>query len=232
LRILYLEDEPVQAELARRWLESEGHFVQAHARGGDAIKAVERDSFDVAILDWMVPDISGEEVLRWIRRRRPDMPVLFATSQDDEKEIVHILELGADDYLVKPLRRAEFVTRVKALGRRLRAPAEARGVLELPPYRIDPVGRTVHKGGREIKMTPRMADLAMLLFSKRGELVSRAEIYQQVWGHLEQQETRTVDTHVSRLRSALELDGTQGWKLVSIYQHGYRMEPPASGEES
>lgn len=235
MRILYLEDEPVQSELAQRWLKDEGHVVQAYALGSEAIKAVERDSFDIAILDWMVPDISGEEVLRWIRQRRASLPVLFATSQDNEHEIVHILELGADDYLVKPLRRAEFVTRVKALGRRLRSQAQAKGPIDLGVYRVDNAGRTVHLAGQEVKMTPRMVDLALLLFAKRGELVSRTEIYEQLWGHREKLQTRTVDTHASRLRSALRLDGRHGLKLVSVYQHGYRLEevnPATEGKGS
>jgi DNA-binding response OmpR family regulator len=224
MRILYLEDEPLQAALARGWLEADGHSVSAHARGVDAIKALEAETFDMAILDWLVPDLSGEQVLAWIRRRWPAMPVLFATAQAAEAEIVHILGLGADDYLVKPLRRAEFVARVNALARRAHATAARPALQEVGPYRIDPFNRTITLHGEPVRMTPRMLALALMLFARRGEIVPRADIYREVWGHTRALETRTVDTHASRVRRALQLDGRHGLKLVSVYQHGYRLE--------
>ena len=224
MRILYAEDEPLQAALARGWLEADGHSVAAHARGVDAIKALEAETFDMAILDWMLPDLSGEHVLQWIRRRWPAMPVLFATAQAEEREIVHILDLGADDYLVKPLRRAEFVARVNALARRTQATAVRPAMLDLGPYRVDPFNRLILLHGEPVPMTPRMLALALLLFARRGQIVARSEIYREVWGHLRPLETRTVDTHASRVRRALQLDGRHGFKLVSVYQHGYRLE--------
>jgi two-component system response regulator RegX3 len=178
----------------------------------------------MAVLDWMVPDVSGEEVLRWIRARHRAMPVLFATANDSEAEVAHILSIGADDYLVKPLRRLEFVARLAALARRA-APAAAEELIEEPPYAFDVRRRKAVLAGREIEVSPRMFELAVLLFRKRGELVSRTHIYEHVWGRREDVQTRTVDTHVSRLRGALELDGRHGWRLASVYQLGYRLEP-------
>jgi two-component system, OmpR family, response regulator RegX3 len=224
LRVLYLEEEPFEASLPQHWLVEEGHVVHAFARGREAIKAIERESFDLAILDAMVPDRSAEEVLRWIRQRRPEMRVLFATSHEDEHQIVRTLEMGADDYVVKPLRRAEFLARVSVAGRLMPRPARAVQALDLPPYRIDAEGHAIYLEGREVRLTPRLMSLAALLFRKRGALVSRAEIYELVWGIREALNTRSVDTHVSRLRTLLELDGRHGWKLTSIYQHGYRLE--------
>jgi two-component system response regulator RegX3 len=223
VRILYLDDDRFQLDLVRAWLESEGHAVVCCTTGDQAIKAIERDAFDVAILDWHVPGTSGEEVLRWIRMRRHGIPVMFATSRDTEEEIVHILGLGADDYLVKPLRRLEFLARLSALARRTGA-RESDEVIEAPPYRVLPDAGAVELHGRPVKMTPRMVGVAVALFRKCGELVSRAYLYEQVWGRREHLDTRTVDTHISRLRSALELDGRHGWKLTSVYQHGYRLE--------
>ncbi|HET9469643.1 MAG TPA: response regulator transcription factor [Usitatibacter sp.] len=223
MRILYLDDDRLQLDLVRSWLEPLGHSMVACTNGNEAIKAIERDAFDLAVLDWRVPGTSGEEVLRWIRMRRHGIPVMFATSHDTEEEIVHILGLGADDYLVKPLRRLEFLARVNALARRGGA-REGYGVIEAPPYRVLPDSGTVELDGRPVKMTPRMAAVAALLFRKSGELVSRGYLYEHAWGRREQLDTRTVDTHISRLRTALELDGRHGWKLVSVYQHGYRLE--------
>ncbi len=224
MRILLLEDDPDQLAIARHWLEEHGHGVHAFTSGDEAIRAIERDRFDIAVLDWMLPGTNGEEVLRWIRKRDPRMPVLFATARDEEEEIVHILGLGADDYVVKPLRRREFVARVESLGRRLGAVQETLQPFEVGPYRVDPAKRSVALAGQAVKMTPRMIAVAILLFRKRGELVSRAELYENAWGRRDQPDTRTVDTHVSRLRTALELDGRHGWRLSSVYQHGYRLE--------
>ncbi len=225
MRILCLDDDPLQLKLAGALLEQQGHTVIACTKGAAAIRAVERDTFDLAILDWMVPDVSGEEVLRWIRGRGHRIPVMFVTSNDAEDEVVHILGLGADDYLVKPLRPKEFLARIEALGRRLGSGAKAaREAVEIGPYRLDTRTRTVSVGGKAVKMTPRMVEVASILFRKAGELVSRTQLYEQAWGRREQLDTRTVDTHVSRLRSALELDGRHGWRLASVYQHGYRLE--------
>ncbi len=233
MRILLLEDDPLQLELAQSWLEGAGHVVHGVTSGNAAMKALERDSFDMAIFDWMVPDLSGHELLRWLRRRQARLPVVFATSKDEEIEIATILNLGADDYVVKPLRRLEFLARVEAVARRagLHAAAEDEAAFEVGPYRVDPAHRRISLAGREVKMTPRMADVALLLFRKRGELVSRAHLYEQVWGQREALDSRTVDTHVSRLRQALELDGRHGLKLSAVYHHGYRLEPSVPIEE-
>jgi two-component system response regulator RegX3 len=225
LRILLLEDDPDQLAVAEVWLREGGHAVSAFSRGEEAIRAVEREGFDLAVLDWMVPDVSGEEVLRWLRGRGNGMPVVFATARDEEEEVAHILELGADDYVVKPLRRREFLARIDAVARRAgKSRAASESTIVAGPYVVDLRGRSVTLHGSEVRMTPRMVDVAILLFRKRGELVSRAQLYRDVWGHREQLDTRTVDTHVSRLRTALALDGRHGWRLSSVYQHGYRLE--------
>jgi two-component system, OmpR family, response regulator RegX3 len=224
MRILHLDDHPLQLDLARAWLEPQGHELVSVTTGGEAIAAMQDSGpFDLVILDWMVPGMSGEEVLRWIRERDQRVPVMFATSNEDEAEIVHILDLGADDYLTKPLRRMEFLARVNALLRRA-APAGPTPAGELQPYQLDRATRTVLLQGNTVRMSARMNDLAFHLFDRRGQIVSRREIFKQVWGYSRELESRTVDTFVSRLRTALELDGRHGWRIVSVYQHGYRLE--------
>ena len=224
MRILHLDDHPLQLDLARAWLEPHGHEIVSVTTGAEAIAAMQdKGPYDLVILDWMVPGMSGEEVLRWIRERDQKVPVMFATSNEDEEEIVHILDLGADDYLTKPLRRMEFLARVDALLRRA-APQESPKAEELAPYQLDRATRTVQLRGTAVRMSARMTDLAFVLFERRGEIVSRAEIFKRVWGYSRELESRTVDTFVSRLRAALELDGRHGWRVVSVYQHGYRLE--------
>ncbi len=225
LRVAILEDDPDQLALERRWLEAAGHRCHGFTRSTDLIKEIGRETFDVFVLDWMLPELSGEKVLQWIRRTLPDrVPVMFATARDEESEIVEVLGLGADDYLVKPLRHAEFVARVEALDRRFSVAVDSRN-LKVGAYRLDPATRSVTVQGKAVALTPRMYEIARILFEKREALVSRGHLYEQVWGRPLEGGTRTVDTHVSRVRRALELDGRHGWKLSSIYQHGYRLEP-------
>lgn len=223
MKILHLDDDRFLLDLAKRWLEEAGHDVTDCESGQAAIQAIQRGSFDLAILDRRIPDVSGDEVLGWIKSHHARMPVIFATSLDDEEEVARILNMGADDYIVKPLRRSEFLARVTAVARRagidvIQAP------IEEPPYVVNGRARTVTISGNPVKLTPRLFDLAFLMFSRRNELVTRPHIYLQVWGHTETGDSRTVDTHMSRLRQMLELDGRHGWKLISVYQHGYRLE--------
>lgn len=225
LRVLLLEDDPLQLELAASWLREAGYDVVDASTGRDAMRILADGTVDLAIFDWMLPDITGDEVLQWLRERQRRMPVMFATSRDEEAEVSSMLELGADDYVAKPLRRREFVARVAALARRAGLAHEPEDQwLQLGPYRINRTARTISLSGRGVKLTPRMMEVALLLFRKHGELVTRKQLYEQVWGHREALDTRSVDTHVSRLRQALELDGRHGWRLAAVYQHGYRLE--------
>ena len=228
IRVLLVEDDPIQLHLASSWLQEAGHLVSGHTRAAPAIKQMQRESFDLVVTDWMLPEISGEDLLRWIRARHRRLPVMFATARDEEEEIASILRLGADDYIVKPLRRLEFLARVDALARRSGL-GDDETRLELGPYAIDLPARTITLGGKPAaNVTRRMVEIAIMLFRRHGELVSRAQLYEHIWGVNAEPNTRTLDTHVSRLRNALELDGRHGWRLAAIYQHGYRLEKTAS----
>ena len=223
MRILHLDDDPLQLEIVRNWLHSEGHEVVSVPQGAQALEAIRTARFDLAVLDWSVPDISGEEVLRRVREQDANFPVMFATANEREQEVAHILALGADDYLVKPLRRIEFLARLNALARRA-AVGSASAADSLVPYELHRDPRAISVEGRVVRMSARMTDLAFHLFEKRGELVTRKEIFRRVWGLSKTLESRTIDTFVSRLRTALELDGRHGWRIVAVYQHGYRLE--------
>ena len=118
MRVLYMEDDAIQLDVVKKWLASSGHAVVGVPDGLAAIRALGSDTFDLVILDWHVPGISGRDVLDWIRERETALPVVFATAAAGEFEAAAILELGADDYVVKPLRRLEFVARIGAVGRR------------------------------------------------------------------------------------------------------------------
>lgn len=225
-RIAVLEDDASQARLVENWIASQGYACRLFDRGEEILKAVLRDTYDLVILDWRVPDLSGEEVLRAMRGSGRDrVPVLFTTAHNREEDIVHALRAGADDYLVKPLRRLEFLARVEALLRRAggRAP-EAERPIEIGAFVLDPAGRTLLRDGAAVELTQKEFEMAALLFRNVGRLLSRAYILDTVWGIDADVGTRTVDTHASQLRSKLGLYPESGWRLSAVYQHGYRLE--------
>ena len=222
MRILLLEDDDVQRTVLASWIESDGHALHCVSDGAAAIQALEREPFDLALLDWEVPRLSGLDVLLWARRCRPSLPVVFMTARGDEGDIASILDRGASDYLVKPARRVELLARLRALARRAGREA-APQVIDAPPYRIDVARATVCLHGQCVKLKPREAQVALLLFRRRGEVVSRQEILEIVWGIRADLCSRTVDTHVSQVRKRLGLDGSNGWMLKGVYQRGYRL---------
>lgn len=225
MRIAVLEDDLLQAQHMEVWLEAAGHSSQHYATGRGLLDVLKRETFDLLILDWMLPDIPGDEVLSWVRNNLDwHIPVIFVTVRDSEKDIVYALERGADDYMIKPIKPLEMLARITALGRRSKLQAETAGVLELGRYRLDRATRTVTVDGEPVDLTQKEFDLALFLFSHVGRLISRKHIMEVVWGQRADLNTRTVDTHVSRIRNKLELTPEHGWRLSAVYQHGYRLE--------
>ncbi len=227
MRIALLEDDLDQAALISLWLEDADYTVDSHADATSFLRAVRRDSHDLYLLDWILPDLSGIEVLVKLRTEFDDFtPVVIVTSKDEEQSIVRGLEAGADDYLVKPVRRAELVARVAAVLRR--TSGLARELVDAEPYSLRLNDKSVSLDGETISLTNREFDLALFLFRNAGKMVSRGHLLEAIWG-IENKavSTRTVDTHVSRLRKKLRLGEDSGWVLSAIYQHGYRMEKVA-----
>lgn len=239
LRIAMLEDDPDQAELVGLWLEDAGHSVASHAAGTDFLRAVRRDSFDAYVLDWILPDISGIDVLRKVRKELNDhTPTIITTVKDEEKSVVRALREGADDYVVKPVRRAELLARIDAVYRRASGERTAKEKLDAAPYTVDTKRGVIALSGKDIALTHREFELALFLFRNAGKIVSRGHILEAIWGiENEDVSTRTVDTHMSRLRKKMQLTADNGWTLTSIYQHGYRLErtaaePPDTRDET
>jgi two-component system response regulator RegX3 len=149
--------------------------------------------------------------------------VLFVTVRDSEQDIVFALENGADDYMVKPARRQELLARVHALLRRA-YPREEEKQLSFPPFEIDVVRGEVRRGGEKIDLTPKEFELTVVLFRNVGRLLSRGHLQESVWGRSGDLVTRTVDTHVSQVRKKLDLRVETGFRVVPIYNYGYRLE--------
>jgi len=226
LRVAILEDDADQAEIIRLWLTHAEHTVDCYANAADFLRAVRRDSFDLFVLDWVLPDLSGIEVLQKLRREMSDYtPAIIVTAKNEEQSIVRGLEAGADDYLVKPVRQAELVARVSAILRRASGGKPEEEGLEVSPYSINVASKTVSLNGEKIGLTNREFELALFFFRNAGKMMSRNHMLEAIWGiENKSVSTRTVDTHVSRLRKKLRLCEENGWILSAIYQHGYRIE--------
>lgn len=228
MRVALLEDDEQIGPLISIWLEQAGYGAQLFTTGAALIKALERESFDLLVLDWMLPDTTGDKVLTWVRQNIDwPIPVIFVTGRDSEDQIVAGLNLGADDYIAKPVRQQEFLARVAAVARRGQASTQS-GKLQFPPFELDVGSRSVQRDGQSIELTQKEYELALFLFRNHGRLLSRGHILQSVWGRQADITTRTVDTHISRLRTKLGLGPDIGWQLNAIYNHGYRLEHLAS----
>jgi DNA-binding response OmpR family regulator len=226
MRIALLEDDQDQADLVCVWLRAAGHSCHAYAMGKDLVRDAQRETFDMFLLDWEVPGMSGAQVLVWIRANVAEpVPVLFVTARQREEDIVHALSSGADDYMVKPLGRLELLARIDALVRRTRPGQRAdEGVLEYGRLSVDCRTRQFKLDGEDVAMTQKDFELALFLLRNLGRLLSRGYILEAVWGQSAEINTRTVDTHVSRIRGKLQLTPENGWRLSAVYQHGYRLE--------
>lgn len=225
MRVALLEDDPDQAALFSEWLKAAGHGCEQFENGKIFVRNIKHDSFDALILDWMVPEMDGFEVLRWVRENFEwRIPIVFVTARDLEDDIVRALEEGADDYIVKPAKQRELLARLTAVVRRASATDESQSTIEYEPFVIDLGNHLVQRDGERIEVTQKEYELIVFLFRNIGRVLSRAHILESVWGRNPDINTRTVDTHVSRIRSKLSLAPDTGWKLSSIYQHGYRLE--------
>ena len=226
MRIAYLEDHMAQAELVTHWLKEAGHNCIHHSSGREFMSLLRRDTFDILVLDWEVPDMNGYAVLEEVRASGNRTPVLFATQRDDESSIVGALSQGADDYMVKPTKQAELLARISALGRRAGvSEMDEETALSVGPWTVDRSRRQILLDEDAIKLTDKDYELACYLFQNVGKLMSRAHLLEKVWGIMTPIESRTVDVHISRIRRSLHIRPERGYRIKTVYQHGYRLEP-------
>jgi two-component system, OmpR family, response regulator RegX3 len=233
VRIAVLEDDPSQLELLGHWLKLAGHRLCAFESGQDLLRALPHETFDALVLDWNVPDMTGLEVLVRLRRSS-SVPVLFTTGRAAEQDVVQALRTGADDYLIKPIRRLELLARLESLTRRSgHQPAQV-DIVEVDVFRIDCSSRLLLRKNKPLKLSAKDFDLAVLLLLNVGRLMPRDELQKAIWSSSGERRSRSLDMHVSRVRSALSLRPEHGWRLTAVYGHGYRLERvhrPGKGDE-
>ncbi len=225
LRIAILEDDADIAAAMKAWLSEAGYTCHLFGSAQQLMTRSARESFDLFILDWVLPESSGVEVLRWLRLEQLSLvPVLFVTVRDDEVDVVEALENGADDFMTKPVRRIELVARTKALVRRSTLRSPDTGGLEIPPYSFVMTARQVLMNSNPVTMTEKEFELAVFLFKNIGKLLSRGHLSESVWGRTDSVTSRTIDTHISRVRKKLALSPQNGFRLQPVYNIGYRLE--------
>lgn len=226
-----VEDDPDQSLLLASWLQAAGFRCNGYASAGEFRRGRGRHAVDLILLDWELPDSDGVTLLAEIRGdpATAATPVIMLTVRADEEDVVQGLRTGADDYIVKPVTRAVLLARIDAVLRRSQL-GPTTEVVDFTPYEIDSDRARILIDGHDTDLTQREFELALYLFRRHGRIIRRETLLESIWQIAANVPTRTVDTHISRLRRKLQLDGTYGWRLVAIYQHGYRLEKFGAGE--
>jgi two-component system phosphate regulon response regulator PhoB len=223
-RILLIEDEPDIAEVLQYNLEKEGFKVEVAHRGDTGLEAVRRDPPDLILLDLMLPGLDGLELTRLLKRdgATSRIPIVVVTARGEEVDRIVGLELGADDYISKPFSPREVVLRAKAVLRRVQHEGESPDRLEVGGIRLDVAGHQLRVQGEEVPLTATEMRLLRLLMERCGRVQTRGQLLTDVWGYAEEVDSRTVDTHIRRLRRKL---GPEADRIETVIGVGYRLRP-------
>ena len=223
--IAVVEDDLAFASEMEEFLGAAGYTVSSYDSSQKFLAALRQSECDLLIVDWSIPDLSGIEVLEYIRKFHPDMPAIMLTARAENIDIVRGLEAGADDYVAKPVDPAVLAQRIKSLLRRSKG--EVKNVSEnviLGRYLLRQSTSTIYLGDEEIVVPKREFDMAMLFFTNPNRLLSRQYLAATLWGKVVDYQSRTIDTHVARLRKNLKLDPTSGISLNALYGFGYTLQ--------
>jgi DNA-binding response OmpR family regulator len=225
--ILVVEDEPSIAEVVGLYLQRAGYQVQTASDGKIATSMLEKGIPDLVILDLMLPEIDGLSLTRWLRDRS-DVPIIMLTARREEIDRIAGLEMGADDYVVKPFSPQELVSRVRAVMRRLKreqASAESERPLTFGDLVINALSRTVTVSGQDIPLTAKEFDMLYLLAQHPKQVYTREQLLERIWGGAEYIDPGTVTVHIRRVREKIENDSSNPTRLVTVWGVGYKFEP-------
>ncbi|NLX69777.1 MAG: response regulator transcription factor [Clostridiales bacterium] len=221
-RIMVVDDDPNIAQLIRLYLESEGYRVEHYLDGVSCVESFKSNPPNLVILDIMLPGMDGWDVCKEIRKVS-DVPIIMLTAKGETFDKVLGLELGADDYIVKPFDPKELVARVKAVLRRSNAPGIREKIVSYPNLTVNIGNYTVEYHGETIEMPPKELELLYFLASHPNKVFTREQLLDQVWGYDFYGDTRTVDVHVKRLREKFT-DPDDSWSIKTVWGVGYKFE--------
>ena len=221
-RILIVEDEPAMVAGLRDNFEYEGYEVISAEDGVSGLERILADDPDLVVLDVMMPRMSGLEVCKQVKARRPTIPIIMLTARGQEIDKVVGLELGADDYVTKPFSIRELMARIKAVLRRVPPQEPAPDVYRFGDVEVDVRGNEVRRGGSAVELSAKEFALLAYFISHPGEMLSRDRLLEAVWGYQNYPNTRTVDTHIVHLRQKVEPDPEQPRFIVTVHGSGYK----------
>ena len=223
MRVLVVEDDRRMSHLLEQALREEGYVVATAGNGRDGFEMAAGSGFDLIVLDVMLPEMDGFEIARRLRLRQVRTPILMLTARDTREDIIQGLDLGADDYLTKPFDLEVFFARVRAALRR--GPASLGVVLHAGPLELNTSSRTVKAAGRMISLSRTEYALLELLLRRKGQVVTRDRLLEEIWGWDREVESNTLDAFVRLLRS--KIDNGSGRSLVQTVRGvGYRLDVP------
>lgn len=223
MRIAVLDDDASQAGLVCQALTAAGHSCHSFPHGADLLNSPDDDRFDLLIIHWQIADRSGMDALQWARGKAA-LPVLVVTGRSSEDDIAAALDAGASDYLIKPVRRGELLTRVRTALRRAHPERSNVEQIRFGEYCFDIGASRLRIGDRQIGLTQKEFELALLFFRNLDRPLSRAYILEAIWSRDADVPSRTMDTHVSRVRNKLGLREENGFRLAPVYSYGYLLE--------
>lgn len=232
MKIATLEDDPIESKLIYQIVTAAGHECVTFHEGKSLIAALRQQMFDLLILDWHLPDMTGKDVIEWVRTNvGEDIVVMFLTNRVLEENIVTGLMAGADDYMTKPIREAELSARIHALSKRIRLAPQAgaqlssnTATIEVGIFHFDLLRKLATIRGESVDLKPKEFDIAVLFFQNVGQLISRERIMEDVWGRELMMTSRTLDTHMSQVRTKLQLKLDNNVRLTTVYTIGYRLD--------
>ncbi len=225
MRIAIVEDDPAMARYISDIATEADYRVQSFSAGQQLLSAMRTDMYDLIMLDWNMPGMSGMDVLNQIRTSMQDAPpVIMLTSRSDKRDIADALTSGADDYIIKPESREVIAARMAAMLRRTQRTDPTVRHEDFGPYRFDYINRTIALNGEMIALTAKEYGLAQMLFKNLDRALSRAYLLQMLWNSVADLPTRTLDMHISRIRTKLSLTPENGYRVQTVFGYGYRLE--------
>lgn len=224
MKVLLVEDELKLGEYVKKGLSEAGFIVDHQLTGLDGYHAMMTEEFSVILMDVMLPDVSGFELVRNYRAAGKHTPVLFLTAKDDLDDKIKGIEIGGDDYLTKPFAFAELIVRIKSLLRRANQADYKSTLMQIADLKMDIAKRTVHRGDTPIKLTAKEFSLLQFLLERRGEVLPRSIIASQVWDINFDSDTNVIDVAIRRLRIKID-DGFDIKLIHTVRGMGYKLEP-------